>query len=198
MACLNVTKFSQWPCEMLVLSHFEVTKLRLEASYQNPQPLSGRKPHSSMIAVTHNDSFNGTGRFGWLPPCFPFHPYIQGPKDWGAGGTLRHGVLGAGLHKGHKVQGHFYAYLMRLYQTWYTIGYFTQFVLLVTKMCCELKVKSCYVLSKQGFIGGPAAARRQCKQTSVPLPACSLPGSSLFLKWGEGGGVPRGRAREVA
>ena len=69
----------------------------------------------------------------------------------------------------------------------------TFIVLLVTKMCCELKVKSCSVLSKQGFIGGPAAARRPCKQTSVPLLAYSLPGSSLFFNWGEGGGVSRGR-----
>ena len=53
---------------------------------------------------------------------------------------------------------------------------------------------------RQGFTGAPAAAGRVRTNNTFP---CSLPGgyrreASWFLIWGEGRGVSRGRAGEVA
>ena len=51
---------------------------------------------------------------------------------------------------------------------------------------------------RRGFIGAPAAAGGRENKPQVPLPAHSLSGASLFLIWGEGRGVSRGRAGGMA
>ena len=53
---------------------------------------------------------------------------------------------------------------------------------------------------RQRFTGAPAAAAGSENKQQFPSLACSFPdgGASLFLIWGEGTGVSRGRARGVA
>ena len=159
--------------------------------------MAGNLTQAWLLPPTMTHSIARTGRFGGLPPRFPFHPYIQGPKFGVQGGHWDMECWEQASIKVIRFKTTFMPTLwgctkpdrQRVFHPIHSVGY---------QMCCELKVKSCYVLSRQGFIGGSAVARRQCKQTSVPLLAHSLRGTSLFLKWDEGGGVPRGRVREVA
>ena len=52
---------------------------------------------------------------------------------------------------------------------------------------------------RQGFIGAPPASGLSENKQQIPLFGCSLIGGvSLFLIWGEGGDVSRGRAGGVS
>ena len=155
--------------------------------------MAGNLIQALLLSPTMTPSMTRAGRFGGLPPRFPSHPYIQGPKYWGVGrccdmecweqASIK--VIGFKTTFVPTLWGYTTPDRHRVFHPISSLGYQDVFWVEGKELLC--------------FFPARLYCSKEAVKTSTRFLCLLTPwGPSWFLKWGECRGVSRGKATEGA